>query len=139
MDLFTIPRQIARLQYMTARLPFTVFDKYVVAPYWNDQALPRLGYESFLESMDGLAGWLLADGDISPHLDQPDKRRLVEYDRAEADHLDQPDKRRLVKYDRAEADHLDQPDKRRLVKYDRAEADHVDQLAESERDAHRSS
>jgi hypothetical protein len=120
MDLFTIPRQMARLQYMTARLPFTVFDKYVVAPYWNDQALPRLGYESFLESMDRVAGWLLADGDISPHPDKPDKRRLV-------------------KYDREEADHLDQPDERRLVKYDPAEADHLDQLAESERAAHRSS
>src|SRR5512135_2321578 len=106
MDLFTIPRQMARLQYMTARLPFTVFDKYVVAPYWNDQALPRLGYQSFLESMDGVAGWLLADGDISPHPDQPD----------------QPDKRRLVKSDRAEAGHPDQPDKRRLVKSDPAEA-----------------
>ena len=65
MDLFTIPRHMARLQYMTARVPFTVLDKYVVARYWNDQALLRLGYESFLESMDGLAGWLLADGDIS--------------------------------------------------------------------------
>src|SRR5512142_1200487 len=65
MDLFFIPRRVARLQYMTARLPFTVLDKYVVARYWDERALPRLGLESFLGSMDGFAGWLLADDHIS--------------------------------------------------------------------------
>ena len=65
MDFFFIPRRVARLQYLTARLPFTVLDKYVVARYWDERALPRLGLGSFLGSMDGFAGWLLADDHIS--------------------------------------------------------------------------
>jgi hypothetical protein len=65
MDFFFIPRRVARLQYMTARLPFTVLDEYVVARYWAEGALPRLGWELFLGSMDGFAGWLLADDHIS--------------------------------------------------------------------------
>lgn len=65
MDLFVIPRRMARLQYMTARLPFTIFDKYVVARYWDEGALPRQGFEFFLGSMDEIARWLLADGRIS--------------------------------------------------------------------------
>ena len=161
MDLFTIPRHMARLQYMTARLPFTVLDKYVVAPYWNDQA--RLGYESFLESMDGLAGWLLADGDISGRgqalmrrgeslakaskLETTARARRAqgaETRAAEAEETQQAVQMGVsAERDRVSAAASQQlpdaADKRRLVKYDRAEADHLDQLAESERDADRSS
>ena len=65
MDFFIIPRRMARLQYLTARLPFTIFDKYVVARYLDDQALPRRSFELFLGSMDEIARCLLADGHIS--------------------------------------------------------------------------
>ena len=65
MDFFVIPRRIARLEYLTARLPFTILDKYIAARYWDDQALPRLSLRLFLGSMDELAGILLADDRIS--------------------------------------------------------------------------
>jgi hypothetical protein len=67
MDLFVIsrriPRRMARLQYLTARLPFTVLDEYVVPP--RRLFLSRLGLRAFLGSVDELAGFLLADGHIS--------------------------------------------------------------------------
>lgn len=65
MDLFIIPRRVARLPYRTARLPLTILDEWVVARLWDDQALPRLGFEASLGLMDGVAGWLLADDHIS--------------------------------------------------------------------------
>lgn len=65
MDLFIIPRRLARLPYRTARLPLTILDECVVARLWDDQALPRLRFEASLGLMDGVAGWLLADDHIS--------------------------------------------------------------------------
>ena len=65
MDFFIIPRRMARLQYLTARLPFTIFDKYVVARYWDDRALPRRSFELFLGSMDETARRVLGGDHIS--------------------------------------------------------------------------
>ena len=64
MDLFIIPRRVARLPYETARLPFTILDECVVAR-WEALAVPRVGFELFLGLTDTVAGWLLADDHIS--------------------------------------------------------------------------
>jgi hypothetical protein len=65
MNLFTMSRSMARLEYTTVRLPFTLLDERIVARYCHDQGLFRLGFQRFLGSIDELAGWLLADDDIS--------------------------------------------------------------------------
>ncbi len=65
MNLVTVSRSMAKLQYTAVRLPVTVLDERVVARYWHDQGLFRLGFQRFLGSADELAGWLLADDDIS--------------------------------------------------------------------------
>lgn len=65
MDLTTIPRQVGKLEYAAARLPFTLLEEHFVAPYWDDEAALRLAFEHFLGSLDEVAGWLLADEHIS--------------------------------------------------------------------------
>ncbi|MGO9080260.1 MAG: hypothetical protein ACLQDY_14645 [Streptosporangiaceae bacterium] len=64
MGLTTVPRGVARLEYSAVRLPFTLLEGHVVARYWDDEAPFRLGFERFLGSLDGFAGWLLADDRI---------------------------------------------------------------------------
>lgn len=64
MDL-AVPRSIARLQYAAARLPFTLLDQWVLARYWDRDALVRAGFERGLGSLDLVAGWLLGDDAIS--------------------------------------------------------------------------
>src|ERR1039458_7541954 len=56
MGLITVPRGIARLEYSAVRLPFTLLEEHVVARYWDDGVLLRLGFEHFLGSLDGFAG-----------------------------------------------------------------------------------
>jgi hypothetical protein len=65
MNLVAVSRSTAKLQYTAVRLPFTLLDERVVARYWHDQGLFRLGFQRFLGSADELAGWLLADDDIA--------------------------------------------------------------------------
>jgi hypothetical protein len=65
MNFFTVSRSIAKLEYTAVRLPFTLLDECVVARYWDDQGLVRLGLERFLGSADELFGWLLAEDGIS--------------------------------------------------------------------------
>ncbi len=65
MNLFTVSRNMAKLEYTTVRLPLTLLDECVVARYWLDQGLFRLGFQRFLGSIDEFAGWLLADDDIA--------------------------------------------------------------------------
>ena len=65
MGLTTIPRRVGKLEYSAARLPFTVVEQCVVGHYLDEQALLRVRFERLLGSLDGLAGWLLADDDIS--------------------------------------------------------------------------
>ena len=60
-----VPRSIARLQYAAARLPFTLLDERVVARYWDQDALVRVGFERWLGSPDLVAGRLLGDDEIS--------------------------------------------------------------------------
>jgi uncharacterized protein (DUF2267 family) len=60
-----VPRSIARLQYAAARLPFTLLDEWVVARYWDQDALVRTGFERWLGSLDVVAGRLLGDDAIS--------------------------------------------------------------------------
>ena len=64
MNFFAVWRSMAKLEYTAVRLPFTVLDERVVARYWHDQGLLRLGFQRFLGSVDELAGRLLADDDI---------------------------------------------------------------------------
>jgi len=120
MDFFFIPRRVARLQYMTARLPFTVLDKYIVARYPDERALPRLGLGLFLESMDGFAGWLLADDHISRRGHAVMRRPESPATASEPETMVQP---RWAQYeeDRASAaasqQRPDAADHRRLVRY----------------------
>jgi selenophosphate synthetase-related protein len=65
MGLSTVPRNIARLEYSAVRLPLTLLEDHVVARYWDDEAVLRLGFERFLGSLDGIAGRLLADDDLA--------------------------------------------------------------------------
>ena len=65
MNLSTMSRSMAKLEFTAVRLPFTLLDERVVARYWHDQGLFRLGFQRFLGSIDELAGRLLADDDIS--------------------------------------------------------------------------
>jgi hypothetical protein len=65
MGLTTVPRNIARLEYSAMRLPLTLLEEHVVARYWDDEAVLRLGFERFLGSLDGIAGRLLADNDLA--------------------------------------------------------------------------
>ena len=64
-DVTTVARRMARLEYAVVRRPFTLFDDRVVARCWEEDAIVRVGFERFLGSLDWLAGRLLADGTIS--------------------------------------------------------------------------
>ena len=64
MDL-AVPRNIVRLQYAAARLPFTLLNERVVARYWDQDAPVRVGFERWLGSLDLIAGRLLDDDEIS--------------------------------------------------------------------------
>ena len=65
MVLSTFPRRIAKLEYSAVRLPFSLLLEHVVTRYWDEEARLRLGFERFLGSLDGFAGRILADNDIS--------------------------------------------------------------------------
>jgi len=65
MVLTTVPRRIAKLEYSVVRLPFTLLLEHVVTRHWDEEARLRLGFERLLGSLDGFAGRLLADSDIS--------------------------------------------------------------------------
>ncbi len=64
-DPAAVPRSMARLQYAVARLPFTLLDEGIVARCWSRNALVRRGLERYFGSLDMIAGWLLADEEIS--------------------------------------------------------------------------
>ena len=65
MSLVTVSRSMVKLEYTAVRLPFTILDECIVARYWHDQGLCRLGFQRFLGSIDELTGWFLADDDIT--------------------------------------------------------------------------
>lgn len=65
MGILTVPRGVAKIEYAVVRLPLSLFEKHVVIRYVDDEAPVRLGFERFIGSLDGVAGWLLADDDIA--------------------------------------------------------------------------
>ena len=65
MDLTTVPRILAKLEYSAVRLPIACLDEYVLAHYWDEDAPPRSDVRHFLGSLDEVAGWLLADDEIA--------------------------------------------------------------------------
>ena len=65
MNLFTVRRHMAKVEYRAMRLPLALPEECVVARYWQEEATFRLGFERFLGSLDEIAGWLMADDDIS--------------------------------------------------------------------------
>ena len=64
-DPAAVLRSMARLQYTIGRLPLALLDEGIVARYWGHNALVRRGLERYLGSLDLLAGWLLADDEVS--------------------------------------------------------------------------
>jgi hypothetical protein len=65
MSILTVPRGVAKIEYAAVRLPLSLLEKCVVTRYVDDEAPVRLGFERFLGSLDGVAGWLLADDVIA--------------------------------------------------------------------------
>ena len=65
MDLTTVPRILAKLEYSAVRLPIACLDECVLAHYWDEDAPPRSDVRYFLGSLDEVAGWLLADDEIA--------------------------------------------------------------------------
>jgi hypothetical protein len=58
-------RNVAKEQYANVRRSLTVFEERVVARYWDEDTPARAGFGRLLGSLDRLAGWLLADDEIS--------------------------------------------------------------------------
>jgi predicted transcriptional regulator len=77
-----VARRIAKLQYATVRLPFTLLDESVVARYWDRDAFVRVGFERWLGSLDLLAGRLLADDEISRRVWRAGPARVAASSRA---------------------------------------------------------
>ena len=65
MDLTTVPRILAKLEYSAVRLPIACLDEWVLALYWDEDAPPRSDVRYFLGSLNEVAGWLLADDEIA--------------------------------------------------------------------------
>ncbi len=65
MDLTTVPRILAKLEYSAVRLPIACLEECVLAHYWDEDAPPRSDVRYFLGSLDEVAGWLLADDEIA--------------------------------------------------------------------------
>ena len=65
MDLTTVPRILAKLEYSAVRLPIACLDECLLALYWDEDAPPRSDVRYFLGSLDEVAGWLLADDEIA--------------------------------------------------------------------------
>jgi hypothetical protein len=65
MGILTVPRRVAKIEYSAVRLPLSLLEKHVVARYADEEASVRLGFERLVGSLDGVAGWLLADDTIA--------------------------------------------------------------------------
>ena len=64
MDLTTVARCLGRLEYEAVRLPFGLLEDLFVAPYWDEDAPIRIGFEQWLGSLDEFAGRLLDDEEM---------------------------------------------------------------------------
>jgi hypothetical protein len=64
MDLTTVARRIARLEYAAVRLPFGLLEDHFIARYRDEDAPIRVGFENLLGSLDEFAGRLLDDEEM---------------------------------------------------------------------------
>ena len=58
-------RNAAKEQYANVRRSLADFEERVVARYWDENTLARTSFGRFLGSLDRVAGWLLADDELS--------------------------------------------------------------------------
>ena len=58
-------RNVAKEQYTNVRRSLADFEERVVARYWDENTLARTSFGRFLGSLDRVAGWLLADDELS--------------------------------------------------------------------------
>jgi hypothetical protein len=65
MNLITVPRTIAKLEYAAMRLPLNLIERRVFAHYLPEDAPIRLSFERALGSLDSVAGRLLGDPSIA--------------------------------------------------------------------------
>ena len=61
MDPISEPRRMTKQQYASVRRSLAAFEDHVIARYWDQDAPVRVGFRRFLDSLDQLVGWLLAD------------------------------------------------------------------------------
>ena len=65
MNVLTVPRSVAALEYKALRLPATLLQKQVVVRFLDEESKLRLGFERALGALDEKAGSLLADDGLS--------------------------------------------------------------------------
>jgi hypothetical protein len=65
MNLTTLPRAAAKLEYNALRMPLSILERRFIATRLSDDASLRLGFEKALGSLDLLAGQLLGDDELS--------------------------------------------------------------------------
>ncbi len=65
MNVLTVPRTVAALEYKALRLPATVVETQVVARFLDEESRVRLAYEKALGSVDSAVGKLLANDELS--------------------------------------------------------------------------
>ncbi|MCA1713303.1 MAG: hypothetical protein LC789_17340 [Actinobacteria bacterium] len=65
MNVLTVPRTVAALEYKALRFPATLLQSQVVVRFLDDDSKLRLGFEKALGSLDEKAGSLLANEDLS--------------------------------------------------------------------------
>jgi hypothetical protein len=61
MNVLTLPRTVAAIEYKALRLPATLLQKKVVVRFLEQDSKLRLGFEKTLGALDERAGSLLAD------------------------------------------------------------------------------
>lgn len=65
MNVLTVPRTVAVLEYKALRLPATVVETQVVARFLDEESRVRLAYEKALGNVDSAVGKLLADDELT--------------------------------------------------------------------------
>lgn len=65
MNVLTLPRSAAALEYKALRLPATVLQSQVVVRFLDEDSALRLGFEKALGSLDEKVGALLADATLT--------------------------------------------------------------------------
>ena len=65
MNVLTVPRTVAALEYKALRLPATVVETQVVARFLDEESPVRLAYEKALGNVDSAVGKLLANDELT--------------------------------------------------------------------------